>query len=57
MVMLTHKLRMTVRTKHQHDALCTALETSRLLYNAALEERIGAWSKVKLPIARLEAQS
>jgi len=36
MVMLTHKLRMTLRTKQQRDALVTALETSRLLYNAGL---------------------
>ena len=43
--MLTHKLRMTVRTSKQRTALETALETSRLLYNAALEERIGAWRK------------
>jgi putative transposase len=50
MVMLTHKLRMTVRTKRQREALGTALEVSRQLYNAGLEERIGAWSKVKLRI-------
>jgi putative transposase len=50
MVMLTHKLRMTVRTRQQRDQLSTALETSRLLYNAALEERSGAWSKAKLRI-------
>src|SRR5689334_9492963 len=50
MVMLTHKLRMTVRTKKQREALGTALEVSRELYNAGLEERIGAWSKVKLRI-------
>ncbi|HJP68442.1 MAG TPA: transposase [Sphingomicrobium sp.] len=48
--MLTHKLRMTVRTRRQREALSTALETSRLLYNAALEERCGAWSKAKLTI-------
>ena len=51
MVMLTHKLRMRVRTKRQREALCTALETSRLLYNAGLEERIGAWSKAKSSIS------
>ena len=33
MVMLTHKLRMSVRTKKQREALSTALETSRLLYD------------------------
>jgi len=48
--MLTHKLRMTVRTRRQREALGTALEVSRQLYNAGLEERIGAWSKVKLRI-------
>src|SRR5947207_7989420 len=50
MVMLTHKLRMTVRTKRQREALCTALEVSRQLYNAGLEERSGAWSKKQLHI-------
>jgi putative transposase len=50
MVMLTHKLRMTVRTKRQREALGTALEVSRLLYNAGLEERSGAWSKKQLHI-------
>ena len=48
--MLTHMLRMTVRTRQQREALETALETSRLLYNAALEERSGAWGKAKLRI-------
>lgn len=48
--MLTHKMRMAVRTKQQREALGTALETSRLLYNAGLEERSGAWSKAKLRI-------
>lgn len=52
MVMLTHKLRMTVRTKRQREALGTALETSRLLYNAGLEERSGAWTKARLSITR-----
>ena len=51
MVMLTHKLRMTVRTKRQREALGTALETSRLLYNAGLEERCGAWRKAGLGIS------
>ena len=51
MVMLTHKLRMTVRTKRQREALSRALETSRLLYNAGLEERSGAWSKAELRIS------
>jgi len=55
MVMLTHKLRMTVRTKRQREALMRALETSRLLYNAGLEERRGAWTKAKLSIG-LHAQ-
>lgn len=50
MVILTHKLRMTVRTRRQREALCDALEVSRLLYNAGLEERCGAWSKAKLRI-------
>src|SRR6266404_3747183 len=55
MVMLTHELRMTVRTKRQREALMRALETSRLLYNAGLEERRGAWTKAKLSIG-LHAQ-
>ena len=45
--MLTHKVRMTVRTEIQRQSLCMALETSRLLYNAGLEERIGAWRKAR----------
>lgn len=52
--MLVHKLRMAVRTKRQREALCTALETSRLLYNAALEERGSAWRKARLRIAYFE---
>jgi len=36
MVMLTHKLRMTVRTKRQREALGTALEVSRELYTSNL---------------------
>ena len=48
--MLTHRVRMTVRTKRQRAALCTALEVSRLLYNAGLEERCSAWGKAKLRI-------
>ena len=54
MVMLVHKLRITVRTRRQREALSTALETSRLLYNAALEERVGAWRKVKPGIGYFE---
>ena len=49
MVMITHKLRMTVRTKKQREALCTALETSRLLYNAGLEERSGGVEQSQIP--------
>jgi putative transposase len=52
MVMLTHKLRMTVCSKRQRAALGTALETSRLLYNAGLEERSGAWRKARVRITR-----
>ena len=48
--MLTQKLRMTVRTNRQREALGAALEVSRLLYNAGLEERCGAWRKAKLRI-------
>ncbi|HVI04572.1 MAG TPA: hypothetical protein VM711_00570 [Sphingomicrobium sp.] len=48
--MLTHKVRMTVRTKRQREALCAALEVSRLLYNAGLEERCSAWGKARLRI-------
>ena len=48
--MLTHKVRMTVRSKRQREALCGALETSRLLYNAGLEERSGAWRKAMVRI-------
>src|SRR6476619_5182640 len=52
MVMVTEKLRMTVCTRRQREALGTALETSRLLYNAGLEERCGAWRKARVRITR-----
>ena len=56
MVMLTHKIRMRVRSKRQREALCAALEVSRLLYNAGLEERCSAWGKARLRISLHDQQ-
>jgi putative transposase len=41
-------------TRRQHRALEAALEATRLLYNAALEERISAWRTQKLSIRRFD---
>jgi putative transposase len=43
-MMLTFRYRL-LPTKGQHEALERILEDQRLLYNAALEERIGAYRK------------
>ena len=50
MSVLTHKVRIVVRTKRQRDALTLPLVVSQQLYNAALEERSSAWSKSKTRI-------
>lgn len=42
---ITHKVRMTVRTAHQRARLEEALSVSCDLFNAALEERSSAWRK------------
>jgi putative transposase len=42
---LTHKVRIVVRTKRQREALTLPLVVSQQLYNAALEERSSAWAK------------
>lgn len=41
-MILTYKYRL-MPSKRQHEALATVLESQRLLYNAALEERIGCY--------------
>lgn len=51
MSVLTHKVRIVVRTKRQRDALILPLVVSQQLYNAALEERTAAWSKSKTRIS------
>lgn len=43
-MILTYKYRL-LPTKRQHVALTEILETQRILYNAALEERIGCYRK------------
>lgn len=50
MSVLTHKVRMIVRTKRQREALALPLVVSRQIYNAALEERSAAWSKSRTRI-------
>ena len=50
MSVLTHKVRIVVRTKRQRDALTLPLVVSQQLYNAALEERSSAWSKSRTRI-------
>lgn len=52
MFVLTHKVRLTVRTARQRRALEQALDVSRAIYNAALEERSGAWSKSRISITK-----
>lgn len=50
MSVLTHKIRMVVRTKRQREALTLPLSVSCDLYNAGLEERSSAWAKSKTRI-------
>ena len=50
MSVLTHKIRIVVRTKRQREALTLPLVVSQQLYNAALEERSAAWSKNRIRI-------
>ncbi len=45
MPLITHKIRIDVRTDAQRERLSHALEFSCDLYNAALEERISAYAK------------
>ena len=54
MFVLTHKVRLKVRSKRQCDALQNALTVTRTLYNAALEERSGAWTKAKSSISKYD---
>jgi len=49
-MILTYRYRL-LPTKRQHKALCEILETQRILYNAALEERIDAWQKERKSIS------
>jgi len=48
---LTHKVRIVVRTKRQRETLTLPLVVSQQLYNAGLEERSSAWSKSKTRIS------
>jgi putative transposase len=50
---LTFQYRLRPR-RRQHRALERCLKGERLLYNAALEERIGAWRKAGLSITRVD---
>ena len=43
-------------TRAQHKLLERALEMQRQLYNAALEERIGAWHKARTSITKFDQQ-
>lgn len=43
-------------TRAQHRLLEQALESQRLLYNAALEERIGAWRKAQVSVTLYDQQ-
>lgn len=51
MSVLTHKVRIIVRTKQQRERLTLPLVVSHQLYNAGLEERASAWSKSKIRIS------
>lgn len=53
MVMITHKLRLKAR-KGQHAALQLALDHTRDLYNAALEERISAWRNQNVCLSKYD---
>ena len=50
MAILTYQYRV-MPSKAQHQALAKILENQRQLYNAALEERIGAWKKTSISIS------
>jgi transposase len=50
--LITHKVRLIVRTAKHREALLGAINVSRLLYNAALEERSDAWTKSRLRISK-----
>lgn len=51
MSVLTHKVRIIVRTKRQREALTLPLTVSQQLYNAGLEERSSAWTKSRMRIS------
>ena len=53
MIMLTHKLRLKA-TPGRYARLQRALNHTRDLYNAALEERISAWRKQRLGITKYD---
>lgn len=56
MLYITHKVRLITRTESQRKSLEQALEVSRSIYNAALEERVSAWSRSKIRITRYDQQ-
>lgn len=56
MLYVTHKIRLITRTESQRKSLEQALEVSRTIYNAALEERSSAWSRSKKRITRYDQQ-
>lgn len=53
--MITYRYRL-LPTRGQHQRLQDALEHSRQLYNAALEERIGAYKKIGKTVTRYDQQ-
>ena len=55
-VVLTYKYRL-LPTKLQHAVLGRILKDQRILYNAALQERIGAWSKAGKFITYIDQQN
>jgi putative transposase len=52
-MIVTYRFRL-LPTKAQHRALEQTLESQRQLYNAALEERIGAYRKANLTLAYID---
>lgn len=50
---LTYRFRL-LPTKKQHNSLEEILEGQRVLYNAALEERISAYEKQSIPISKFD---
>ncbi len=56
MSVITHKVRMTVRTARQRGRLEEALSVSCDLYNAGLEERSSAWRKNRVTITKGDQQ-